>query len=285
VSFWNAVQEVEFSQRWIDAGGVRTRIVEAGRGERVVLLLHGVQGHLEVWLPSIPALVASHRVVAIDMLGHGFTARPDRPYEIRDYVSHALAVLDALGIERATWIGSSLGGWVSARAAALYPQRVDQLVLVSTAGLTADPAVMAKLKSLGEKAASMPGPEGVRERLKYVIHDPAQVTEELVQSRWAIYSRPDYRAALKNINVLQDMQMRERNLLRREELASIRARTLVVWTDHDPTASLDTGREYQRLIPGAKFVVIDNCSHIPSLERAEEFNRIVVDFLQERSTA
>jgi 2-hydroxy-6-oxonona-2,4-dienedioate hydrolase len=248
VSFWNAVQEVEFSQRWIDAGGVRTRIVEAGRGERVVLLLHGVQGHLEVWLPSIPALVASHRVVA-------------------------------------TWIGSSLGGWVSARAAALYPQRVDQLVLVSTAGLTADPAVMAKLKSLGEKAASMPGPEGVRERLKYVIHDPAQVTEELVQSRWAIYSRPDYRAALKNINVLQDMQMRERNLLRREELASIRARTLVVWTDHDPTASLDTGREYQRLIPGAKFVVIDNCSHIPSLERAEEFNRIVVDFLQERSTA
>jgi 2-hydroxy-6-oxonona-2,4-dienedioate hydrolase len=285
VSFWNAVQEVEFCQRWIDAGGVRTRILEAGQGERAVLLLHGVQGHLEVWLPTIRALAASHRVIAIDMLGHGFTARPDRPYEIKDYIAHALAVLDALGIRRATFMGSSLGGWVSARTAAQHPERVEKLVLVSPAGLTADPAVMAKLKSLGEKAASTPGPEGVRERLKFVIHDPAHVTEELVQARWAIYSRPDYRAALKNINILQDMQTRERNLLRREELASIRASTLVVWTDHDPTASLDTGREYQRLIPGAQFVVIRNCSHIPSLERPEEFNHIVVDFLQGRTPA
>lgn len=280
MSFWNALQQVEFSHRWIDAGGVRTRILEAGHGDRAVLLLHGVQGHLEVWLPTIPALAASHRVIAIDMLGHGFTARPDRSYEIRDYIAHALAVLDTLGIERATWMGSSLGGWVSARTAALHPERVDKLVLVSTAGLTADPAVMAKLKSLGEKAASMPGPEGVRERLKFVIHDPAHVTEELVQSRWAIYSRPDYRAALKHINILQDMRTRERNLLRPEELGSIRAPTLVVWTDHDPTASLDTGREYQRFIPGAKFTVIANCSHIPSVERPEELNRIVVDFLQ-----
>jgi 2-hydroxy-6-oxonona-2,4-dienedioate hydrolase len=127
----------------------------------------------------------------------------------------------------------------------------------------------------------MPGPEGVRERLKFVIHDPADVTEELVQSRWNIYSRADYRAALKHINVLQDMATRERNLLRPEELARIKAPTLVVWTDHDPTASLDTGRQYQRLIPGAKFVIIPDCSHIPSLERPEEFNRIVLDFLGE----
>ncbi|HUQ75869.1 MAG TPA: alpha/beta fold hydrolase [Burkholderiales bacterium] len=279
MSFWTDLQGTEFAQRWIDAGGVRTRIVEAGRGERAVLLLHGVQGHLEVWLKNIAALAAQHRVVAMDMLGHGFTARPNRPYEISDYIAHALATLDALGIKRATWIGSSLGGWVSARAAALHPGRVEKLVLVSTAGLTADPAVMAKLKSLGEKAASMPGPEGVRERLKFVIHDPADVTEELVQSRWNIYSRPDYRAALKHINILQDMQTRERNLLRPEELGSIRAPTLVVWTDHDPTASLDTGRQYQRLIPGAKFVIIPDCSHIPSLERPEEFNRVVLDFL------
>jgi 2-hydroxy-6-oxonona-2,4-dienedioate hydrolase len=176
-------------------------------------------------------------------------------------------------------MGSSLGGWVSARAAAQFPERVEKLILVSTAGLTADPAVMAKLKTLGERAASLNGPEGVRERLKFVIHDPANVTEELVESRWRIYSQPEYRAALPHINALQDMTRRERNLLTTEELGRIKAPTLIVWTDHDPTASLAKGREYQASIPGAKFVIIPQCSHIPSYERPEEFNRIVGEFL------
>jgi 2-hydroxy-6-oxonona-2,4-dienedioate hydrolase len=242
-------------------------------------MLHGVQGHLETWLRNIASLAARHRVVAFDLLGHGYTAKPARPYEIRDYLEHALGLLDALGIKRATWIGSSLGGWISARAAAQFPERVEKLVLVSTAGLTADPAVMAKLKTLGERAASMPGPEGVRERLKFVIDDPANVTDELVDSRWRIYAQPEYRAALPNINALQDMARRERNLLTTEELGRIKAPTLIVWTDHDPTASLAKGREYQASIPGAKFVIIPNCSHIPSYERPEEFNRVVGEFL------
>jgi 2-hydroxy-6-oxonona-2,4-dienedioate hydrolase len=279
MSIWTGLQGTEFCQRWVDCAGVRTRIVEAGRGERAIILLHGVQGHLEVWLRNIASLAAQHRVVAFDLLGHGFTDKPERPYEIRDYRDHALALLDAMGIERATWIGSSLGGWISSRAAAQSPERVDKLVLVSTAGLTADPAVMAKLKTLGERAASMAGPEGVRERLKFVIHDPANVTEELVESRWRIYSRPEYRAALPNINALQDMARRERNLLTKEELGRIKSPTLIVWTDHDPTASLAKGREYQSSIPGAQFVVIPECSHIPSHEKPEEFNRIVLEFL------
>jgi 2-hydroxy-6-oxonona-2,4-dienedioate hydrolase len=279
MTFWNDLQGVELRQRYVDCAGVRTRIVEAGQGERAVIMLHGVQGHLETWLRNIASLAARRRVVAFDLLGHGYTGKPDRPYEIRDYLEHAIGLLDALGIKRATWMGSSLGGWVSARAAAQFAERVEKLVLVSTAGLTADPAVMAKLKTLGERAASMPGPEGVRERLKFVIHDPANVTEELVQSRWRIYSQPEYRAALPHINALQDMARRERNLLTKEELGRIKAPTLIVWTDHDPTATLAKGREYQASIPGAKFVIIPECSHIPSYERPEEFNRIVGEFL------
>jgi 2-hydroxy-6-oxonona-2,4-dienedioate hydrolase len=279
MSFWTSMQDVEFSQRWIDSAGTRTRVLEAGRGARAIVLLHGVQGHLEVWLHNIAALSRNHRVIAMDMLGHGLTSRPDRPYEIADYMNHILATMDRLQVGRATWMGSSLGGWVSARLAARYPERTEKLVLVSTAGLTADPQVMAKLKSLGERAASLPGSEGVRERLRFVIHDPAVLTEEVVQARWQIYSRPDYREALKHINILQQMDIRERNMLTAAELGRITAPTLVVWTDHDPTASLEKGREYQRSIPGARFVVIPECSHIPSLERPDEFNRVVLDFL------
>jgi 2-hydroxy-6-oxonona-2,4-dienedioate hydrolase len=279
MTLWNDLQGVEFRQRYVDCAGVRTRIVEAGQGERAIVLLHGVQGHLETWLRNVASLAARRRVVTFDLLGHGYTGKPARPYEIRDYLEHAFALLDALGLKQAAWMGSSLGGWVSARAAAQFPERVEKLILVSTAGLTADPAVMAKLKTLGERAASLPGPEGVRERLKFVIHDPANVTEELVESRWRIYSQPEYRAALPYINALQDMARRERNLLTTEELGRIKAPTLVVWTDHDPTASLAKGREYQSSIPGAKFVIIPQCSHIPSYEQPEEFNRVVCEFL------
>jgi 2-hydroxy-6-oxonona-2,4-dienedioate hydrolase len=153
------------------------------------------------------------------------------------------------------------------------------LVLVSSAGLSADPVVMGRLKSLGERASTASGPQGVRERLGFVIHDPALVTDELVQLRWQIYSRDDYRAALAHINVLQDMAVRQRNLLSADELGRIVAPTLVVWTDHDPTASLETGRRYQALIPGARFEVIAGCSHVPAYEKPEAFDRLVLGFL------
>lgn len=279
-SFWSELQDVAFSQRWIDAGGVRTRVVEAGAGPRTLLLLHGVQGSLDTWLRNLGGLSRHYRVVAFDLLGHGLTDRPDRPYEIADYIGHALAVLDALGIRSATWVGSSLGGWTSARVAATHPDRVDALILVSTAGLSADPAVMKRLRELGERAASMSGSEGVRERMKFVIHDPALVTEELVQVRWQIYSRPDFAQAVKNINALQDMERRQRNLLTADELARVRAPTLVVWTDNDPTAPLSKGREYQQLIPGAEFVMMENCAHIPAYEDPAGFDRIVLAFLE-----
>jgi len=78
------------------------------------------------------------------------------------------------------------------------------------------------------------------------------------------------------------MERRERNLLTAEELATVRAPTLVVWTDHDPTATLETGRRYQSMIPGARFEVMAGCSHIPSYERPEAFDRILLEFLQDR---
>ena len=180
MTFWNELQGAEFCQRYIDCAGVRTRIVETGAGARALILLHGVQGHLEVWLRNVAAFGARHRVVAFDLLGHGFTGKPDRPYEIRDYLEHALVLLDTLGIKRATWIGSSLGGWISARAAAQFPERVEKLVLVSTAGLSADPAVMATPRSGAARSRRGRAP---RTRLERASSSPFQARR--ARSRWS----------------------------------------------------------------------------------------------------
>jgi 2-hydroxy-6-oxonona-2,4-dienedioate hydrolase len=278
MTFWTDLTGVPHRLAWADAGGVPTRYLEAGDGPHTVVFLHGVNGHLEVFLRNIAAHAARYRVIALDQLGHGYTGKPDRRYEIDDYLGHLSAFLDAVGADRLSIAGTSLGGWVSARFAARNPQRVASLSLISAGGLTAYAGVMNKIKSLGAKAGS--GREAVRERLAFVIKDPANITEELIDARWDIYRRPDYQAALPNLLCLQDPEIRARNLLTEAELGTITAPTLVLWTEDDPTATVEDGRRYADAIPGARFEVFDQSSHMPQFEEPDRFNALHLEFLE-----
>jgi len=283
MTYWNDLAAVPHRLDWCDAGGVRTRFLEAtghdgAAGARTVVFLHGINGHLEVFLRNVAAHAdAGFRVLALDLLGHGYTGKPDGRYEIDDYIDHLSAFLDAMGVDRFSLGGTSLGGWISARYAARHPERIASLSLISSGGLTSYGSVMDKLRSLGTAAAS--GRDAVRERLAFVIKDPVNLTDELIDTRWAIYQQPDYQAALPNILCLQDPDVRARNLLTEEELSGVAAPALVVWTEDDPTASVDDGRRYADAIPGAHFEVFDGSSHLPQFEEADRFNRLHVPFV------
>jgi 2-hydroxy-6-oxonona-2,4-dienedioate hydrolase len=273
------MNRVAFSHRWIDVGGISTRLVEAGDGPETVVFLHGIGGHLETFCLNIAAHAQRHRVVAFDMLGHGYTAKPDGIYEIERYVDHTLRFLDLMGIERATLAGTSLGGWVSARIAARHPDRVSRLSLISSAGLTSHPSVMHKLKTLTEQASLTSGRDAMKLRLEFVLKNPAAMTEELIDIRHDIYSAPDYQNSVRSIMCLQDMEIRRRNLLTVEEMAKIKAPTLVVWTHDDPTATLSDGRKYADAIVDSRFVVFENSAHMPQLEEPERFNALHLAFM------
>ena len=109
MTIWTELAGVAYSIGFVDAAGVPTRALRAGQGEDVVML-HGTSGHLEAFIRNVPAFAAHYRVHAIDLLGHGWTGKPDYPYEIPRYVEHVLAYLDACGIGAAHLIGESLGG-------------------------------------------------------------------------------------------------------------------------------------------------------------------------------
>jgi 2-hydroxy-6-oxonona-2,4-dienedioate hydrolase len=213
------------------------------------------------------------------MLGHGFTDKPNRDYEIKDYVEHLRDVLDALGVEKAHISGESLGGWVAARFAATYPERVDRLVLNTAGGMIADPRVMERLKTLSLNAVRSPDREATRKRLEFLMLDPSVVTEDLVESRFACFRRPGMVQAMERIMCLQDMEVRQRNLLTPDELRRIKAQTLVLWTTHDPTASVEVGKRLSDLVAGSQFVVMEDCGHWPQYEDPETFNRIHLEFL------
>jgi 2-hydroxy-6-oxonona-2,4-dienedioate hydrolase len=273
------MNRVGFSHRWVDVGGLSTRLVEAGEGPETVVFLHGIGGHLETFCLNIAAHAQRYRVVAFDLLGHGYTAKPDGIYEIERYVDHTLRFFDKMGIDRATLAGTSLGGWISARIAASHPDRVARLSLISSAGLTSHPSVMLKLKTLTERASLTSGREGVRMRLDFVLKNPNALTEELLDVRHDIYSAPDYQKSVCNIMCLQDMEIRRRNLLTADELARIEAPTLVVWTHDDPTATLSDGRKYADAIRDSRFVVFEHSAHMPQLEEPERFNALHLSFM------
>lgn len=279
-SLWSAIAGGEVTLRTINANGVRTRVLEAGTGPRTLILLHGIAGHLEAYMRNILPHAEHFRVMAIDMLGHGFTDKPDRNYEIDDYVEHLKDFIDAIGEEKIHLSGESLGGWVAARFAARYPERIDRLVLNTAGGMIADPKVMERLRTLSLAAVRAPDREATRKRLEFLMLDPSIVTEDLVEARFGVYRLPGMAHAMERIMCLQDMDVRLRNLLTEDELGRIQAETLVLWTTHDPTASVEVGQRLANLVPNSRFVVMENCGHWPQHEDPDTFNRIHIDFLK-----
>ena len=279
-SLWGDLRATSFEQGYLDAGGTRTRYLRSGRrGAPLLVMLHGTGGHAECYSRNLGAHGEHFDTYAIDMVGHGWSDKPDTPYEIDIYVEHLRAVLDALGCERAHVSGESLGGWVAARFALKYPKRVARLCLNTTGGATMNPEVMAKIKASSRAAVENPTWEAVRARLAWLMADAASVTDDLIACRQAIYRQPGFAHAMENILVLQEPEVRQRNNLTDAEWAAITAPTLVVWTSHDPTAPPSVGERIAALIPAARFALMENCGHWPQFEDAATFNRQHIDFL------
>ena len=278
-SAWVHVLGLPLTQKYVMAGGIKTRCLEAGEGEPLILL-HGTGGHAETYIRNLAAHAPHFRTLAIDMIGHGFTDKPNLPYTIPVYVKHVLDFMDAAGIAKAHFSGESLGGWVAAWLASEHPQRVGKLVLNTAGGLTANPEVMTRILTLSRAAVDNPTRETVRKRLEFLMYDPATVTDELVEIRYRIYTQPEMRQAMENILCLQKMETRQQNLFTPQQLQRITAPTLVLWTTHDPTAPPEVGKKFCDVIPTSRFHVMEKCGHWPQFESPEEFNQLHIEFLR-----
>jgi 2-hydroxy-6-oxonona-2,4-dienedioate hydrolase len=280
LSIWGDLFGVELRQRFVDAGGIRTRVIEAGEGPAVVLI-HGTGGHLEAYARNVRALSEHFHVVLYDMLGHGYTDKPDRPYTIDVLSDHLVRLLDALEIDRAHLSGESLGGWVAAWTAADRPTRVDRLVLNTPGNITNKPQVMATVRDSSLKAVREASPETVRARVEWLFYDTGHVTDELVALRLAIYTQPGFERAMTNIVAVQDWTYREPYAWSSEWCGRIAAPTLLLWTDHDPTGGIDEAQLLREWIPDARIEVIEGAGHWPQWEKPDEFHRAHLRFLEQ----
>jgi 2-hydroxy-6-oxonona-2,4-dienedioate hydrolase len=279
-SVWSDLNQVEFSQGFLQAGPYRTRYLHTGDDSKpLLLLLHGITGHAEAYARNLAAHGEHFNTYAIDFIGHGYSSKPEHPLEIPHYIDQVNHVLDALGARSAYFSGESLGGWVTARFAQLFPERVERIVLNTMGGTMANPKVMERLLTLSTEAAEDPSWERVKARLEWLMADPAMVTEDLIKTRQQIFQQPEWRMACQMNMALQDLETRKRNMISDDDLRAIKAEALVVWTTKDPSGPVDEGRRIAELIPNGSLAVIENAGHWPQYEQTEEFNRIHLDFL------
>jgi 2-hydroxy-6-oxonona-2,4-dienedioate hydrolase len=278
ISIWGELADTDHELRHVDVGGVRTRVLQAGSGPDLVLL-HGTGGHLEAYARDIAGLAADFRVTAYDMVGHGWSDLPDRPYTTDVLADHLLGVMDALGIESAHLSGESLGGWVAAWTAAYHPNRVERLVLNTPGNIANKPEVMKRLTETTTAAVRDPSDAVVRARVEWLFHHKEMVTDELVNLRRTVYSRPGFVQAIKNTLVLQDPAVRKDFAWEPGWVGKITAPTLLLWTDHDPTGGLDEAAMLLDWLPDARLHVITDAGHWPQWEKPAEYLQVTRDFL------
>jgi 2-hydroxy-6-oxonona-2,4-dienedioate hydrolase len=284
-TIWTELSGLDFTLTTVDAGGVPTRALRAGSGPEHVVFLHGTSGHLEAFMRNIRPHAEKYTVHAIDMLGHGYTGKPNFPYEIPRYRDHLLAYFDAAGIEKAHIGGESLGGWVGGRAAIDNPDRIASLQLLCAGGTVANPEVMERIRTSTRVAVSTDDVELTRKRMRLLMHDPVNATEELVAVRHAIYHQPDFVANIDNLLTLQNMDTRLRNILKPEDLAQITVPTLIVWGRNNPFGDTPEATAMHDNIPGSELVLFDNCGHWPQHEHAAEYNELSLAFLAKHPAA
>ncbi len=286
------------SSIWVDLMGAevryyhgryKTRVIEAGTGEPLILI-HGVGGHAEAYSRNIMRLAQHYRMLAIDLLWHGYSQREGfvAGQQMEFFSDQVADLLDQIGAEKGHMEGESLGGWVGLTMAMNHPDRLGKLILNTTIGVAFKETAPREDRAGGRSllasrsmvAIEDPTKETIRQRLEWLMASPDRVTDELVQTRLKIYTAPEARESLGRVFANSFGQGKSSRRFSEEELAGITAPTLVLWSEKNPGTGPDVGRYLATLIPGAQCYVMEDAAHWPQWEHPEEHDKVVLDFLR-----
>jgi pimeloyl-ACP methyl ester carboxylesterase len=268
--------------RFVDVGSVRVHYQEAGDVTNPpLLLLHGFASSTLVWSRVFLKLAnAGFHVIVPDLLGYGYTGKPrNGEYTIKGQAKMIVGLLDALEIDRAVIVGSSYGGAVAATCALDFPERVERLVLVAPVNNNR-PLQFKLMRVFGSRVVGdvispllIGSRRLLRRRMKRVYDRHKWVLDEdRVQARHLpLRASSTQRAILRTVRLWDaDRISRDAHLIRQP--------TLLLWGDNDPEIPLADGERLHDEIPGSRFVIFNNCGHLPHEEYWESFVELVTDF-------
>jgi pimeloyl-ACP methyl ester carboxylesterase len=267
-------ESIEKPGRIVDVDGYGVHCVEQGSGPAIILV-HGFGGSTYSYRSVAPILAERHRTIAVDLKGYGYSQRdPHTGLSHTDQVTMLRGLLRALGVQRAVFVGHSMGGAVVQRFAATYPEMVDALVLAASVsgderyGRATPPPIL--VKPLAPIVAALVS----RRLLELSFHDPSLLTEELRDA----YLRPiRIRGTLDGIL----RSGREAAGDPAIDRSRITMPVLLLYGAHDRVVPLKTAQQLRTLMPGARLVVIDRAAHLLLEEQPGACARAIEDFLHE----
>lgn len=251
--------------------GVRISYLEAGSGPTVILL-HGLGGNSQVWAPNIGPLAQKFRVVVPDQVGFGKSDKPLINYRLRTYVDFLDQFCKELGIQHASIVGNSMGGWIAASYTLAFPEKVDRLVLEDAAGYSPPRNFDSRiLFSLNPSTR-----EGMRLLAQKIFYNKAFSSDAVIDQVLAqrITAGDGY-----TIKSMIESIIRGEDFLD-NRLQAIRKPTLIIWGRQDGLMPLADGERFKREIPNSRLIVMEQCGHVPNIEKVTEFNAAVLRFLQ-----
>lgn len=269
--------------RTIDVDGLATNVHILGdpATQPAVLLIHGSGPGVTAyanWRLTMPALGEHFAVVAPDVLGFGFTERPDGVrYDLPTWTAHAVGVLDALGIDRAHVVGNSFGGALALSLAINHPQRVQRLVLMGAAG-----GPMRLSEGLDRVWGYEPSIEAMQSLLELFAYDPGLVGTDLARLRYEASIRPGVQEAFAAMFPPPRQQALDAITHPVDRLALITHPTLIVHGREDRVIPLESSLALLSLIDDARLHVFGRCGHWTQIEHADAFNRLLIEFFHER---
>jgi pimeloyl-ACP methyl ester carboxylesterase len=277
-----------FDEWQIELHGRRAVYRMAGEGPSVVLV-HGMLNSSSHWQAVALDLAAEYTVIAPDLIGHGDSAAPRGDYSLGAHAASIRDLLTALGIERATLVGHSLGGGVAMQFFYQFPARVERLVLVSSGGLGHEVSPMLR-------TAALPGMSAA---LSLAAHP------RLLSTLWGTGARlrgagvrhgAYVQAVARALRPLERPQAREAFLQTLRAVIDVRGQrvsatdrlyllesmpTMIVWGERDHTIPLEHGRRAHEAIPHSRFRTLPQAAHFPHLEDPEALVAVLREFLEE----
>jgi pimeloyl-ACP methyl ester carboxylesterase len=269
--------------------GARVHHQDAGPEDGpVVLLIHGFCASTLVWSEVfLPLASEGFRVVAVDLLGHGFSDKPkDGEYTIEAQARMVLGLMDRLGIERATLAGSSYGGAIAASLALDYPERVEKLVLVGSVinneakkqpllRLASAPVVGNIISPLLLDSRWI-----VRRRLKKIFSEGAR---QLFDEKRMEARHLPLKAASTQHAILQSLRRWKAERIE-QDAHLIKQPTLLIWGEQDVDTPLRLGEHLHDSMPDARLIVFRRCGHLPQEEYPQEFTELVSGFIKSQES-
>lgn len=272
------LEQVAKPGKTIDIDGLLLHYVEQGEGHPVILI-HGLGGSTYNLRHTIPTLAQHFRVLAVDMLGFGYSGRPpDADYSLTAQSRLILKFMDRLNIPVADVIGHSLGGMVAMRLAASYPQRVCRLVLVASPTIEFSLPALVTMRLLEPLWRTMVAfwvtNRPLRERIwRNGYYDPSLLTPEVIENYLAPSRIKGNASGLTRLlcDMGRDLPLSP---------ALVTQPTLILWGENDrPPTSPEHGRHLASVMPDARLMIIPRAGHMLLEEQPQVANGAIIDFL------